>query len=222
MCEKLTLKGRSPRQMFGNGLVQRIHRRITRARITRAWLSVAVAIGVALLSALFVALLFAGPAKAHLSPEPAFLAAGGKQRIVLTVHNDRDAEMTGFRLTVPAGFRILGTGGDGSWNESVDGAAASWTEGSLEAFRPATFEVDLEAAGVEPGPVVLRGDQLYADHGTVSWPVALTIVPAGGSPPGEDGLGAAAIAVLAVLGALVIASFALVFWQRRGSRLQER
>jgi hypothetical protein len=183
-------------------------------RITRALLSVAVGVGVALLSV--------EPAAAHLMPEPAFLAAGAKQRIVLTVHNDRDAEMTGFRLTVPAGFRILGTGGDGSWNESVDGAAASWTEGSLEAFRPATFEVDLEAAGVEPGPVVLRGDQLYADHGTVSWPVALTIVPAGGSPPGEDGLGAAAIAVLAVLGALVIASFALVFWQRRGSRLQER
>jgi hypothetical protein len=183
-------------------------------RITRALLSVAVGVGVALLSA--------EAATAHLTPEPAFLAVGSKQRIVLTVHNDRDAEMTGFRLTVPAGFRILGTGGDGSWNESVDGAAASWTEGSLEAFRPATFEVDLEAAGVEPGPVVLRGDQLYADHGTVSWPVALTIVPAGGSPPGEDGLGAAAIAVLAVLGALVIASFALVFWQRRGSRLQER
>jgi hypothetical protein len=162
-------------------------------------------------------------ASAHLSPEPAFLAAGGKQRIVLTVHNDRDAEMTGFRLTVPAGFQILGTGGDGSWNESVDGAAASWTGGSLEAFRPATFEVDLEAAGVEPGPAVLRGDQLYADDDTVSWPVALTVVPGGESPSGDEGLGTSAIVTLAVLGALVVASFALVFWQRRrGARLQER
>jgi hypothetical protein len=169
------------------------------------------------------ALLLAESAAAHLTPEPAFLAAESKQRIVLTVHNDRDAEMTGFRLTVPDGFRILGTGGDGSWNESVDGAAASWTGGSLEAFQPTMFEVDLEAATVEPGPVVLRGDQLYADGEPLSWPVPLTVVPPGEGPPGDEGLGAAAIAIMAVLGALVIASFALVFWlRRRDARLQEK
>jgi hypothetical protein len=200
--------------MFGNGLVQRIHRHITRARLPGA-----VAIGFALLSAL----LLAGAATAHLTPEPAFLAAGGKQRIVLTVHNDRDATMTGFRLTVPAGFRILGTGGDGSWNESVDGAAASWTGGRLDAFEPTTFEVDLEAAAVEPGGVVLRGDQLYADGNPLSWPVALTVVPPGESPTGGEGLGSTAIVILAVLGALVVASFTLVFWQRRrDARLQEK
>src|SRR5919106_4387317 len=86
-------------------------------------------------------------ASAHLSAEPAFLAVGSKQRIVLTVHNDRDATMTGFRLTVPKGFRIHGTGGDESWNEAVGGAGATatWTGGSLAAFRPTTFEVDVEA-----------------------------------------------------------------------------
>jgi hypothetical protein len=192
--------------------VERIHRDLT--RVQTAVLPVVGA----------TALVLAESAAAHLTPEPAFLAAESKQRIVLTVHNDRDAEMTGFRLTVPNGFRILGTGGDGSWNESVDGAAASWTGGSLEAFQPTTFEVDLEAATVEPGPVVLRGDQLYADGEPLSWPVPLTVVPAGESTlVTSEGLGAAAIAILVVLGALVVASFALVFWlRRRDARLQEK
>jgi hypothetical protein len=158
---------------------------------------------------------FVQPAAAHLTPEPAFLEAGSKQRIVLTVHNDRDATMTGFRLSVPEGFRIVGTGGDGSWNESVEGASATWSGGSLEAFQPTDFEVDLEAATAPPGPATLRGDQLYADGEPLSWPVALTVVPAGESAPGDDGVGTTAIVILAVLGALVVASFGLVFWQRR-------
>lgn len=187
----------------------------TKRRTLRARPLVAAAVGAALLSA--------QPATAHLTPEPAFLAVGSSQRIVLTVHNDRDAEMTGFRLTVPAGVLILDTAGDASWNDSIDGAAASWTGGSLEAFRPTTFEVDLEAAGAEPGPVVLRGDQLYADGDAVSWPVTMTVVPPGGSDPGDEGLGASAIVILSVLAALVVASFALVFWQgRRDAKLQEK
>jgi hypothetical protein len=195
---------------LAHGLVQCIHR-----HLTRAWPLLAAALGAALLSA--------GPARAHLTPEPAFLAVGSTQGIMLTVHNDRDAEMTGFRLTVPAGVRILDAGGDASWNESIDGAAASWTGGGLAAFEPVTFGVDHEAAGAEPGPVVLRGDQLYADGDTVSWPVTMTVVPPGGSVSGDEGLGAAAIVILFVLAALVVASFGLVFWQRRReARLQER
>jgi hypothetical protein len=170
-----------------------------------------------------VGLLLASPAAAHLSAEPAFVASGSKQRIVLTVHNDRDAAMTGFRLTVPEGFRIVGTGGDGSWKEAVSEATASWTGGSLAAFRPTTFEVDLEAAGAAPGPVVLRGDQLYAGEEMVSWPVTLTVVPAGGSAGGHDAVGTSAIVILSVLGALAVGTFALVFWQRRRDpRLQEK
>jgi hypothetical protein len=209
MFEKVTLKGRLP--------AFRVWKR-PRAAHSQSSNAARLAVFVAISA---TGLQLAETAAAHLTAEPAFLAVGSKQRIVLTVHNDRDATMTGFRLTVPAGFRILGTGGDGSWNESVDGAAASWTGGSLEAFRPVTFEVDLEAAGVEPGPALLRGDQLYADDDTVSWPVTLTIVPPGEDPTGDDGLGASAFAILAVLGALVVASFALVFWQRRRSRPHE-
>ena len=118
---------------------------------------------VALLSVVAWITVLAPPsASAHLSAEPAFVAAGSKERIVLTVHNDREATMTGFRLTVPEGFRIHGTGGDGSSNEAVDGAGAtaSWTEGSLAAFRPTTFEVDVEATGVDvDGDLVAVLDQ---------------------------------------------------------------
>jgi LPXTG-motif cell wall-anchored protein len=168
-------------------------------------------------------LLLAGPAAAHLTAEPAFLAVGSTQRIALTVHNDRDATMTGFRLTVPEGFRIRAAGGDESWTNIVEGATSSWTGGSLAAFRPTTLEVDLEAAGVAPGPVVLRGDQLYADEGTVSWPVTLTVVPAGSGTGGDDAVGGTAIVILVGLGLLVVGTFALVFWRRRrDARLQER
>jgi hypothetical protein len=183
--------------------------------LTRFVVLVSLLAGIALLAPL--------SASAHLSVEPAFVAVGSKQRIVLTVHNDRDATMTGFRLTVPEGFRIHGTGGDRSWNEVVEEAAASWTGGSLAAFQPTTFEVDLEAAGVAPGPVVLRGDQLYAGEDSVSWPVSLTVVPPTASAGGDDTVGTTAIVVLAILGTLVVGTFALVFWQRRrDSRLQER
>lgn len=161
-----------------------------------------------------VALLAVGPAGAHLTPEPSFVAAGSEQRLVLTVHNDRDATMTGFRLTVPAGFRILAAGSEGGWSEAVEGARATWTGGVLEPLEPVVFEVDVAVAALEPGTVELRGDQLYEDGESVSWPVSLTVVP-----PGDETESVAvtwtAIAILALLGALLVATFGLVFWQRR-------
>jgi LPXTG-motif cell wall-anchored protein len=195
--------------VFGNERVQRIHRHLTRPLAAVA-------------AAAATALLLARPVAAHLTAEPAFLAVGSSERIVLTVHNDREVTMTGFRLTVPAGFRIAAAGGDESWSAAVEGATASWTGGSLAAFRPTALEVELETAGVAPGPVVLRGDQLYADVETVSWPVTLTVVPAGSSPA-DDTVGATTVVILVVLGLLVVGTFGLVFWQRRRDpRLQER
>jgi len=169
-----------------------------------------------------IALVVPLSAFAHLFAQPAFLAVGGKQRLVLTVHNDRDETMTAFRLTVPAGFRILGTGGDGSWNEAVEGATATWTGGSLAPNTPTTFEVDVEAAAVEPGTVELQGDQLYAGDESARWPVSLTVVPPGGDADSGGGLvDGTAIVVLAALGALVVGTFGFVIWQRRGT-LQEK
>jgi hypothetical protein len=162
-----------------------------------------------------VALAAAGPAGAHLTPEPSFVAAGSEQQLLLTVHNDRDATMTGFRLTVPEGFRILAAGGDEDWSEAVEGARATWTGGALEPLEPVVFEVDVAVAALEPGTVELRGDQLYADGESISWPVPMTVVPPGGSTTGDVAITGTAIGILAILGALVFASFGLVFWQRR-------
>jgi hypothetical protein len=168
----------------------------------------------------------AGAAVAHLAVDPPFLAVAGKQRFVLTVHNDRDQPMTGFRLTVPEGLRIIGTGGGSGWNETVEGAVASFGGRTLAPDTPVDFEVDLEAASVEPGTVELTGDQLYAaDDESVSWPVSLTIIPEGATaPPDENGaFSGTSIAILGVLGFVVLASFGAVLWQRRrAGSLQEK
>jgi hypothetical protein len=175
--------------------------------------------------ALAAAVVLVAPAAvpAHLSADPAFLAVGDPQRLELTVHNDRDVTMTGFRLTVPTGFTILGAGGDDAWSGVVEGSSATWSGASLEPFQPVTFEVDVEAAGVEPGAVSIRGDQLYGDGETVSWPVPLTVLPFGTSTGDTetDSVGATAIAILSILGVLVVGTFGLVLWQRRRGPLQE-
>jgi hypothetical protein len=155
------------------------------------------------------------PASAHLVTDPSFMAAGSTERLVLTVHNDREETMTGFRLTVPAGFRILSSGGEDGWSRAVEGSRATWTGGALPALEPVVFEVEVQATGVEPGVAELRGDQLYADGESLTWPVPLTVVPPGGEP--ESSLGGQAIATLSILGALVVATFGLVVWQRRRS-----
>jgi hypothetical protein len=126
---------------------------------------------------------------------------------------------------VPAGLRIIGTGGGSGWNETVEGDAAIFGGSSLAPDTPVDFEVDLEAVSVEPGTVELEGDQLYAaDDESVTWPVSLTIVPEGASAPADDdgAFSGTSIAILAVLGLVVVASFAAVFWQRRSGPLQEK
>jgi hypothetical protein len=183
--------------MFGNGAVKRVHTTLT------------------CLFAIAATLLLAHPAAAHLSAEPSFLPVGGKQRIALTVHNDRDETMTGFRMTAPEGIRILGTGGGSGWNELVEGASARWSGGSLAPDTPAVFEVDVEAVTTEPGTFDLEGDQLYPGGESVTWEVSLTVVPPGAGPPAnEDGSGAVVAAVAAVAG-LALAAIAFQLWRRR-------
>ena len=171
-------------------------------------------IGVTCIFALVTVLAAAQPAVAHLSAEPSFLPVGGKQRLALTVHNDRDETMTGFRLTAPAGIRILGTGGGSGWNEFVEGETARWSGGSLAPDTPVVFEVDVEAVTTEPGTVELTGDQLYPGDESVTWEVSLTVVPPGEGPPAERGSGAVVAAVAAVSG-LALAAIAFLIWRRR-------
>ncbi len=170
------------------------------------------------------ALVLAAPAAGHLSAEPNFLPVGGKQRIALTVHNDRNETMTGFRLTASAGIRILGTGGGSGWNEFVEGASATWSGGSLAPNTPVVFEVDVEATTMEPGTLDLAGDQLYRGDESVTWEVSLTVVPPGADLPSEESGGVAtAIVALAFAGALALVVVAFLYRRRhRGDPLQER
>ena len=143
-------------------------------------------------------LVLSAPALAHLQVEPPSIEVGGKQRFLLTVHNDREETMTAFRLVAPASsLQILGTGGASGWNEVVEGATATWSGGTLAPDTPATFEVDLEAIAQEPGPAELEGVQLYAGGESVSWPFTLTVLPVGGSVEEDGGgLGSSAVVVL--------------------------
>jgi hypothetical protein len=157
----------------------------------------------------------AQPAVAHLSAEPSFLPVGGKQRLALTVHNDRDEAMTGFRLTAPAGIRILGTGGGSGWNEFVEGETARWSGSSLAPDTPVVFEVDVEAVTTEPGTVELEGDQLYPGDESVTWEVSLTVVPPGAGPPADEGGSGAVVAAVAAVAGLALAAIAFLLWRRR-------
>ena len=162
------------------------------------------------------ALLLPGTALAHLFVEPASIEEGGKQRFVLTVHNDRDEPMTGFTLRAPAGVLILGTGGGSGWDEVVEdtGESATSSGSTLAPNTPVMLEVDIEAATVEPGPAELQGDQLYGDGQSVRWPVTLTVLPAGGAVDGGvvDGT---AIVIVAILGLVLVGTILLVLRQRR-------
>lgn len=164
-----------------------------------------------------VALVAALPASAHLTPDPSFVAAEGAQRLTLTVHNDRDAVMTGFRLALPDGLRLLDAGGDEPWAATVEGAGATatWAGGALAPFEPVVFEIHVDASGVAPGTVELRGDQLYADGETTTWPVPLTVVPPGESVADDEAVTGTGIAILGVLVVLAAGTFGLALWQRR-------
>jgi predicted cobalt transporter CbtA len=158
------------------------------------------------------------PAAAHLSAEPAFMPAGGRERIALTVHNDFESVMTGFALTVPPGFRILDTGGEGSWTAVVEGRTATWTGGTLAPLTPVGFEVELEAADT-PGAVDLSGTQLYSRDRSISWPVTLTVTPRADGSSGGFG---PELAIVAGAGVLVLLGLGVVVVLRRRASLQER
>jgi hypothetical protein len=174
-----------------------------------------------LAAALLAALALAAPAGAHVIASPSFLTAGEETTIEFSVPNEREAPMTGFAVTAPAGLRIVGAEETEGWVATVDGQTVTWSGRSVPAKLSETFGIRLEADS-EPGAVDLDAEQLYAD-GSVRWPVTLTVVP-GASDSGSDGGGSwvVLVAILA-LGVLVTTAIAVLAWRRRSARsLQER
>jgi uncharacterized protein YcnI len=158
---------------------------------------------------LTLALYTAPASNAHLSVTPSFLTAGETQELVVTVHNDRDATMTGFELTVPLDFRIASISTTPGWTGGVRGQTAAWTGGMLAPNEPESFELAIEVPDAT-GPVELEGGQLYPDGEVVDWPVAMTVVPASG-----DGVSSAVIWLVGVVGLLALATVGFVVLQRR-------
>ena len=163
----------------------------------------------ALLAALVTTLLLAGPASAHVTVMPAFIATYDTQTFVFASPNERQAPMTGFSLTVPAGFEILNPGHEPPWHPVVLGSKVTWSGGSLPAAQNTSFVVALKGP-TKPGAVTLDAEQLYPSGAVVRWPVAFMVVP--GTQPSQH-LGVAAI--VAVAGLVVTVLFVVVAWRRR-------
>lgn len=170
-----------------------------------------------LIAVVLVALFVAAPATAHIEAVPPFVAAGDSDTISLTVPNERDAPMTGFRVVVPSDFRIVAARPAEGWGVEVKGASANWHGGSLSPGAETTFTLEVEAP-TEPGPATLEAEQHYPDEAVARWGVYLTVTPAA-EPPSQN-LGWAV--VTAVLGLLALAAFGIFVWRRRSAPLQER
>jgi hypothetical protein len=157
-----------------------------------------------------VSLLLAAPAAAHVVATPSFVASGSSESVTFSGPNERDAPMTAFLLTAPAGVEIAHAHEIEGWDESVDGSTATWLGGPLAPNEEIGFGVTLET-DVEPGVVELQAVQRYRDGGEVSWPVALTITPADESPSQNLVLAG----VVALIGVLCVGAVAMLAWRRR-------
>jgi len=152
------------------------------------------------------ALLLAGTAAAHVVATPAYLPSGSSESITFSAPNERDAPMTAFSVTVPAGLEIVHAHEVEHWDEGVDGSTATWLGGPLAPNEEASFGMTLKA-DAEPGVVELQAQQRYTDGGVVSWPVSLTITPATESPSQNLAM-AGVVALIGVLAAVAITMLA--------------
>jgi uncharacterized protein YcnI len=159
---------------------------------------------------------FAGSASAHVIAMPTYIPSKGSEAIILEVPNERPDPMTSFVVNVPSGIEIEHAHPADGWSESVEGATARWTGGSLPARAQVDFRLTLKA-DVEPGAVALDAEQLYGDGGVVTWPVSITITPATENPSQNLALAG----VVGVIGLLVIAAVAMLAMRRRPGPLPE-
>jgi uncharacterized protein YcnI len=158
----------------------------------------------------FVCLILAEPAAAHVIAQPSFLPSGSSASISFSAPNERDAPMTVFSITAPAGVVLEHAHEADGWDESLEGSTATWTGGSTAPSAEETFGATV-AAEAEPGVVQLTAEQRYDDGRVVTWLVAPTITPAEDSPSQN----LAPAGVVGLLGLLVVVAIAMVAWRRR-------
>jgi hypothetical protein len=159
------------------------------------------------------ALVLVAPAAAHVTAAPSFVTSGQPETVSLVAPNEREAAMTAFSVTVPAGLSIVeAVLPGGGWDGVVEGDTATWSGGELAAGTTSSFSLVLEASG-EPGSVTLEAVQLYPGGDRVPWPVVLTILPGADGSDGGSSSGAALL--VAGIGLLFAAGFVVVLWLRR-------
>ena len=158
----------------------------------------------------FSALLFAGPAAAHVVAMPAYLPSKSSESITFEVPNERVDPMTAFVVTAPRGLTIEHAHPVEGWTGTVEGVTATWSGGSLSSGAVATFGMTMKA-NAKPGLIELTTEQRYADHGVVEWPVVLTITPAAESPSQNLALAG----IVGLIGVLVVVAIAILAWRRR-------
>jgi uncharacterized protein YcnI len=170
-----------------------------------------------LVAVVVAALVVPASAAAHVGATPPFLAAGSSDTVHFDVPNELNEPMTGFSVTVPAGFEIEHAHPVEGWNSSFSASTATWKGGALAAGVSVTFGVELRAPSA-PDVVELGVVQRYGSSGVVRWPVAFTVTPAAEG----DSQSLALAAVIAVLGVLVVATIWAIAWRRRPRSLQEK
>ena len=167
-----------------------------------AWSSLAISV----CSALFLA----GTASAHVIATPTYVASGSSQSIEFSGPNERTKPMTAFSLSVPAGLEIEHAHPVDGWTEESTASTATWTGGSLAPREDIPFRVALKAIA-DPGVLQVQAKQRYPDGGIVSWPVAITVLPAKASPSQNLALAG----VVGLIGVLVVVAVAMLAWRRR-------
>jgi uncharacterized protein YcnI len=156
------------------------------------------------------ALVFAGGASAHVIAMPTYVAKGSSQAIIFSGPNERKRPMTSFVLTAPAGLEIVHAHPVDGWTEESTGSTVTWSGGSLAPRDDIPFRVTLKATA-DPGALQVKAEQRYSDGGIVSWPVAITILPAKASPSQNLALAG----VVGLLGVLIVIAVAMLAWRRR-------
>jgi hypothetical protein len=162
-------------------------------------------------------LVLGAAASAHMLPFPAHVLTGGTTVIELAGPNERNEPMTGLKVTVPTGLRVVAAQPNGEWTATVEGATATWSGDTLAPGKEASFVLEVEASR-PPGSVRLGVDQLYANGKVARWPVALTVLPAAEESPANL---RGALVVL-VVGLLLAVALVVLIRRRYVRSLQER
>jgi uncharacterized protein YcnI len=158
----------------------------------------------------FLASILADAASAHVVAQPTYVAKGSSQVIIFSGPNERQRPMTAFSVTVPEGLEIAHAHPVDGWTEESTGSTATWTGGSLAPRADIPFRVTLKASA-DPGLLQVEAKQRYPDGGIVSWPVAITVLPAKASPSQNLALAG----VVGLIGVLLVVAVGMLAWRRR-------